>query len=277
MQHTHISAKSKLFNLKLNELWRYRELIWLFTKRSLVVTYKQTVLGPAWLILNPLLTSLMHMVLFGSIAKLSTDGVPQLLFYFSSNAIWTYFANCLTNCSSTFIQNAHLFGKVYYPRLVMPASYVLSNLIRFFIQMLLTVALLIWFAVHGQVQPHWSALAVIPLVLLVLGMLGMGFGIIISSLTTKYRDLNVLVSFGVSLWMYATPVVYPLSTTSGWLRSALLLNPVTAPVELFRKALLGAGTVSPGMMLYSLCAALSVLLLGAVIFNRVERTFMDTI
>ena len=277
MQHTHISAKGKLIDLKLDELWRYRELVWLFTKRSLVVAYKQTILGPAWLIINPLLTSLMHMLLFGSIARLSTDGVPQLLFYFSSNAVWTYFANCLTNCSSTFIQNAHLFGKVYYPRLVMPASYVLSNLIRFFIQMLLTVILLFWFALRAQVQPHWSALAVIPLVLLVLGMLGMGFGIIISSLTTKYRDLNVLVSFGVTLWMYATPVVYPLSATSGWLRTALLLNPVTAPVELYRAALLGAGTVSAGMIAYSVCAALAVLLLGVIIFNKVERTFMDSI
>ena len=277
MQHTHISAKSKLFSLKLDELWNYRELVWLFTKRSLVVAYKQTILGPAWLIINPLLTSIMHLILFGSIARLSTDGVPQLLFYFSSNAIWNYFANCLTSCSTTFIHNAHLFGKVYYPRLVMPVSYVLSNLIRFFIQMLLAIILLFWFMLQGQVHPGLLCLLAIPLVLLILGMMGMGFGIIISSLTTKYRDLNVLVSFGVSLWMYGTPVVYPLSATSGLLRKLLLFNPVTAPVELYRRTLLGAGTVSPAMIFYSILVAFAVLLLGIIIFNKVERTFMDTI
>ena len=277
MQHSHISAKSKLFNLKLDELWRYRELVWLFAKRTLVVTYKQTILGPAWLFINPLLTSIMHMILFGNIAKLSTNGVPQLLFYLSSHAVWTYFANCVSSCSNTFINNAHLFGKVYYPRLVMPVSYMLCNLIRFFIQMLLSGVLLVWYTWHGQVHPHWISLVTIPLILLILGMMGIGFGIIISSLTTKYRDLQILVGFGISLWMYGTPVVYPLSTTTGILRKILPYNPVTAPVELFRWSLLGTGIVSIKMIIYSVLVAVFVLLLGIIFFNKVERTFMDTI
>nr|MCR5150211.1 ABC transporter permease [Clostridiales bacterium] len=192
--HTHITAGHRLFDLKLGELRRYRGLIWLFTKRSFVVTYKQTVLGPLWVLLTPLLTSFIHMVVFGGIAKLSTDGVPQLLFYLTGNALWGFFAACVASGCATFTTNASLFSKVYFPRLVMPLSDILGNALRFAIQLIPVVILLGFYAVKGAVTPHFSCVIVVPFVLLQLAALGMGFGLIISSLTTKYRDLRVLVS-----------------------------------------------------------------------------------
>lgn len=278
MQYTHISAKHNLWDLKLHEVWQYRDLILLFTKRSFTVSYKQTILGPLWLFINPLLTSLVYVVLFGNIAKLSTGGIPQLLFYLSGNAIWSYFSACLTNNASTFTGNAGLFGKVYFPRLVVPISNLLSTMIRFGIQMILALLLLAYYVARGVVTPHWWAWITLPLVLLWLGMLGLGIGIIISSMTTKYRDLSVLVGFGVSLWMYATPVVYPLSQIpDGWLKTVLMVNPVTAPVEWFRYALLGSGTILPKYMVLSLTITVLVMLFGVMVFNKVERTFMDTV
>ena len=277
MQHTHISADHRLLDLKLDEVWQYRGLIWLFTKRSFVVTYKQTILGPLWLFLVPLMTGIVYVLLFGSIAKLSTDGVPQLLFYMTGNAMWTFFASCVTKCAGTFTDNANLFGKVYFPRLVLPLSDVLGNALHFAIQMLMVFALLVFYVIRGMVFPRAAAFLLIPLLLIQLGILGMGIGIIISSMTTKYRDLRVLVSFGVTLWMYATPVVYPLSAVSEPLRSLLLLNPVTTPMELFRYAVLGVGTVSPGALLYSLLFTAAAALFGMIIFNKVERTFLDTV
>jgi lipopolysaccharide transport system permease protein len=277
LQHTKISAKHNLFDLKLDEIWQYRDLIFLFTKRSFTVAYKQTVLGPAWLFLNPLLTSTVYVVLFGNIAKLSTAGVPQLLFYLTGNTLWNYFSSCVSKNASTFTGHAGLFGKVYFPRLVIPLSNVLSATIRFGIQMLLALVLLAYYVAAGAVAPNWLAWLTIPFILLHLGLMGMGFGIIISSLTTKYRDLSVLVGFGLQLWMYATPVVYPLNTTSGWVRKVLLLNPVTAPAELFRCAVLGTGSVEVRHLALSWVVAVVVALLGVVIFNKVERTFMDTV
>lgn len=277
MQYTHISAEHRLFDLKLDELWQYRELVWLFTKRSFIVPYKQTILGPLWLFIHPLLTSIVHLVLFGNIAKLSTDGIPQLLFYLGGNAVWNYFANCVTHNASTFVNNANLFGKVYFPRLAIPVSNVLGDLIRFGIQMLLVLALLAYYLIRGLVTPNFLAWLGLPLMLVQLGLLGMGVGMIISSLTTRYRDLSVLVSFGVSLWMYATPVVYPLSTVSGTLRTILLCNPVTAPVEFFRYAVLGVGCVSVSSMAFSWAVTVLVAFVGLLIFSRVERTFMDTV
>ena len=278
LYHTHISSKHRLLDLKLKEVWQYRDLILLFTKRSFVVTYKQTVLGPAWIFLNPFLTSIIYTVVFGGIAGMSTDGVPQLLFYLCSNAIWIFFSTCVTKNATTFTSNAGVFGKVYFPRLTMPISNVLSSVVQFGIQMLLVAAFLIYYAVTGQVRPHWEAFALIPLVLLHLGMLGLGCGIIISSLTTKYRDLSILVGFGVQLWMYITPIVYPISQLGdGLLKTVLLINPVTAPVELFRYAILGQGTIMPGALAVSGGLTIVVLLLGIMIFNRVEKTFMDTV
>ena len=277
MQRTHISAEHDLFDLKLREVWQYRDLVFLFTRRSFVVTYKQTILGPLWLFINPLLTSIVYVVLFGNIAKLSTEGAPQLLFYLTGTALWTFFSDCVTRNAGTFTDNASLFGKVYFPRLVSPVSVVLGGVIRFCIQMLLVLALLIYYTSAGLVHPHWGAWLLIPLVLLQLGVLGMGVGIIISSMTTKYRDLSVLVSFGVSLWMYATPVVYPLSAVGGSLRGILLANPVSAPMELFRWAVLGTGTVYPGYAALSWLFTVAAALLGIIVFNKVERTFMDTV
>jgi len=277
MQHTHISAKHSLFDLKLKEFWQYRDLVWLFTRRSFMVSYMQTILGPLWLFINPLLTSITYVVLFGNIAKLSTDGVPQLLFYLSGNAVWTFFSGCVTTNASTFTNNAYLFGKVYFPRLVMPVSNVLSKLILFGIQMLMVLVLLLWYTVRGTVAPLWKYWLLLPVLLIWLGVLGMGVGIIISSLTTKYRDLHVLVEFGMSLWMYATPVVYPLSTVNAGLRRILLLNPVTPVVELYRRILLGVGQVDGTYLLYSLLVTLVIALAGVLIFTHVERTFMDTV
>lgn len=278
LQFTHIRAKQNPLDLKLREVWQYRDLVFLFTRRNFATLYKQTILGPLWLFINPIMTAVMHMVVFGGIAKLGTDGVPQLLFYLSGTAIWSFFASCVTGNAGTFTGNAGLFGKVYFPRLTVPLSVVLSNGIRFGIQMVAALALLVFYAVSGLVQVHPARWLLIPLIILQLGLMGMGVGILISSLTTKYRDLSVLVGFGVGLWMYATPVVYPLSELGeGALRSLILLNPLTAPVELFRFCLLGVGTVLPSRLVMSLVFTAVVLFTGIVVFNRVERTFMDTV
>ena len=275
--HIHISARSKPFALKLGELWEYRDLVLLFTRRRLTVSYKQTILGPLWLLINPLLTSLVYMILFGSIARLSTDGVPQLLFYFSGHAFWSYFSSCVSRNADTFTGNASLFGKVYFPRLVIPVSDLLSGIVLLGIQLIPAALLLIYYCVRGLVSPRWAYWPLLLPAILLLGLMGLGVGIIISSLTTKYRDLSVLVGFGLSLWMYASPVVYPLSTVSGRVRSLVLLNPVTAPLELLRYALFGSGSILWGRLLYALLFTLGVDILGIYIFNRVERTFMDTV
>lgn len=276
--HTHISSNHKWFDLKLKEVWRYKDLIWLFTKRSFVIQYKQTVLGPAWLFINPIITSLIYTFVFGNIAGMGTDGVPQILFYLTSNAIWTYFAGCLSKNATTFTSNANVFGKVYFPRLTTPISNVLGAIIQFGIQFLLVLGVLIFYVTTGEVSPKWEAFLLIPLVLLHLGLMGMGFGIIISSMTTKYRDLTVLVTFGVQLWMYATPIVYPLSQLGGGkLSKLMMLNPVTTPVEVFRYAILGQGTIDYLFLAISWVFTILVLVFGIMVFNKVERTFMDTV
>lgn len=276
--HTHITATHRWFDLNLKEVWQYKDLIWLFTKRSFALTYKQTVLGPAWIFLNPFLTSIIYTFVFGGIAGMSTDGVPQILFYLCSNAIWTFFSSSVTKNATTFTGNANVFGKVYFPRLTMPISNVLSSLIQFFVQMLLVAAFLIYYVITKEVQPNWSAMPLVLLSLLELGIMGLGVGIIISSLTTKYRDLAILVTFGVQLWMYATPIVYPLSQLGeGRMRTLLELNPVTAPVEMFRYALLGHGSFNMSQIIISWAFTLVVIVTGIMIFNRVEKTFMDTV
>lgn len=276
--HTHISSSHSLLKLNLKEVWQYRDLIALFTRRNFVVSYKQTILGPAWILLTPLFSSVVHAVVFNGIAGIGTDGIPTYLFYLCSNAIWAFFASCVTNNANTFTENAYVFGKVYFPRLTTPISNVISSLIRFLIQMLLVMLFMIYFLLRGQLHPHWAAWLMIPVELLHLGILGMGFGIIVSSMTTKYRDLTVLVDFGVSLWMYATPIVYPLSTVGeGWLRTVLMVNPVTSSVEMLRYAILGQGTLSWGYYGLSWVITLVVAFFGIMIFNKVERTFMDTV
>lgn len=275
---TVIKPKTGLFDINLKEVWQYRDLIWIYTKRTFVLTYKQTILGPIWIFLNPFLTSLIYVFVFGGIAGIPTDGIPQMLFYLGGNAIWTFFSSGLTKTASTFTANANVFGKVYFPRLTMPISTVLSSAINFCVQMLLFLAFWVYYLVNGAISPNYLAILALPLVLLQVGALALGCGIIISSLTTKYRDLAILVTFGVQLWMYITPVVYPISTLGeGWMRTILLLNPVTCGVEAFRYMFLGQGLVEPGWWLWSICVTVVVLLVGVVLFSRVEKTFMDTV
>lgn len=276
--YTHIDSKPKLLEFNFKEIWRYKDLIFLFTKRSFTVRYKQTILGPAWLILNPFITSVVYNLVFGVIAGLSTEGVPQFLFYMGSNAIWSFFAACLTTTANTFISNAGIFGKVYFPRLTMPISSVLSATIHFFIQLLMFGVFWFYYISLGQVVPNWWAIPLLFFVLIQLGCLGLGFGIIISSLTTKYRDLGILVGFGVSLWMYGTPVVYPISQISSpTLNLIMHINPVTQAMETFRYIFLGVGELNLFWWSVTIIITVIVLLGGILLFNRVEKTFMDTI
>lgn len=273
-----ITSEHKLLDLKLREVWAYRDLIFLFTKRNFITRYKQTILGPAWLFITPIISSLIYCFVFGGIAKIGTEGIPQMLFYLSGNAAWTFFATCVTKNASTFTGNAAIFGKVYFPRLTIPVSNVLTALAEYGIQMIIVVAFLVFYLIRGSVHPHWGALPLLIPILIELGIMGMGVGIIVSSLTTKYRDLSILVGFAVSLWMYITPVVYPISQTgTGIMRKLLLINPVTAPVEVYRYALLGKGEIIPSSIIWSAIFTVAVAVIGIMIFNKVEKTFMDTV
>ncbi len=276
--YTLITAKHNWFDLNLKEVWQYRDLIVLFTKRNFQVRYKQTILGPAWLFINPIISSLIYCFIFGRIAGIGTGEVPQLLFYMSGNAIWAFFSSSVNRNASTFTANAALFGKVYFPRLTMPISNVLTSVLEFGIQMILVLLFLIYYVIMGVVHPNLLAWLLVPVILLHLGVMGMGCGIIISSLTTKYRDLSILVTFAIQLWMYITPVVYPLSQAGkGWIRMILLINPVTAPAEAFRYAVLGQGEILAMPLVWSWTFTIVVVLAGIMIFNKVERTFMDTV
>jgi lipopolysaccharide transport system permease protein len=272
-----IRPQRNLLDLRLGELWHYRDLIRLFVWRDFVSVYKQTILGPLWYLIQPLLTTITFTVIFGRIARLPTDGLPQFLFYMSGTVIWAYFADCLNKTSNTFVSNANLFGKVYFPRLAVPISILISSLIAFAIQFLLFLVFLAYFLLSGsQVQPNiWILLT--PVLLFMLAGLGLGFGIIVSSMTTRYRDLRFLVSFGVQLWMYATPVIYPVSTIPERFRPLIQANPLTPIVETFRYAYLGGGEVNILNLLYSFGFMLVVLIVGILIFNRIEATFMDTV
>ncbi|RME50085.1 MAG: ABC transporter permease [Caldilineae bacterium] len=264
-------------DLRLDELWQARDLILLFVRRDFVAGYKQTILGPLWYLLQPLLTTITFTVIFGRVARLPTDGLPDFLFYLSGTVVWSYFAACLTKTSDTFVANAGLFGKVYFPRLSVPVSILISNLIAFTIQFGLFLAFLFSFWVRGaDVHPNAGVL-LLPVLLLMMAGLGLGFGIIVSSMTTRYRDLRYLVAFGVQLLMYATPVIYPASSVPERFRPLIQANPMTPIVEAFRAAFLGAGSVSVGSLLYSAGFMVAVLFVGLVLFNRVEQTFMDTV
>jgi len=264
-------------NLRLGQLWRYRDLILLFVRRDFVAVYKQTILGPAWHVLQPLLTTITFTVIFGNIARLPTDGLPKFLFYMAGNVMWGYFSSCVTKTAETFVANANIFGKVYFPRLVIPVSVVLSNLISFAIQFAFFLCFLAYFAARGSDirLSVWALLT--PVLLLMMAALGLGLGIIVSALTTKYRDLRHLVTFGVQLFMYATPVIYPISSVPARYRPLIEWNPMTPIIETFRHAFLGAGTVSGTHLLASGLTVLAVLLVGLILFTRVERTFMDTV
>jgi lipopolysaccharide transport system permease protein len=272
-----IRPHRRWFDLRLDELWRYRDLVMLFVWRDFVSVHKQTILGPLWYLIQPILTNLTFTVIFGSIAKLPTDNLPPFLFYMSGTVIWTYFSSCLLKTSDTFIGNTNLFSKVYFPRLTAPVSVLISNLITFGIQFGLFLVFFFYFSLQGTpIHPNLWILFT-PVLLLMMAGLGLGFGILISSMTTKYRDLRFLIQFGVQLLMYATPVVYSVSSVPARYQIILQLNPLTPIIETFRYAFLGVGGVNPGKLLYSFIFMLVIVLFGSLIFNRVEATFMDTV
>jgi lipopolysaccharide transport system permease protein len=272
-----IQPQRKLLDLRLGELWKYRDLVMLFVRRDFVAAYKQTVLGPLWYLIQPLLTTLMFTFIFGQVANLPTDGLPQFLFYMSGTVIWAYFAECLTKTSNTFVQNSQLFGKVYFPRLAVPVSILISNLITFTIQFVFFLVFMGYFALRGaDLHPNLWMLS-FPILVLMMAGLGLGLGILISALTTKYRDLRFLVTFGVSLLMYATPVIYPVSAIPQRFQVLIKANPMTAIVETFRYAFLGSGSVHSLDLLYSFGFMVVIVALGSIVFNRVEATFMDTV
>ncbi len=274
---TTVTANRAWLNINLKEIWEYRDLALLFVKRDLVNAYKQTVLGPIWIIINPLLSTIVFTVIFGVIAGIGTDGVPQFLFYMSGNTLWSFFSNCLNRASSTFLGNARIFGKVYFPRLIMPVSGILYNLVNFMLQTGVFVILVIIYTVCGaNVHPNWF-IAMTPLLILQTALLGTAMGLIISSITTKYRDLNILVSFGVSLLMYITPVVYPISKVPEDFRWLMLLNPVAPIVESYRYAFMGSGSIEWFYLLLSMAVTAVLLFLGILVFNRVEKNFIDTV
>ena len=279
---TYIRPMKGWFNLNLKELIKYRDLILLLVKRNFKIFYMQTVLGPAWVLIQPIITTVVFTVVFGGIAKLPTDGMPSFLFYMAGNICWQYFSSCLTQTSNTFIYNRRIFGKVYFPRLVMPISTVMTQFINFAVQFLLFLCFLIFYATRAgtAVKPNMSLILFTPLVILQMALLGLGFGIIVSALTTKYRDLNMLLSFSVHLWMYATPIAYSsrlITDSHPFIAKFYMLNPMTPMIELFRSAYLGVET---GEMIYywiSVGTTLAVLALGVMLFTRIERTFMDTV
>ena len=272
-----IRPKRGLMDINLNEIWKYRDLVMLFVRRDFVARYKQTILGPLWFIIQPILTTLMFTVIFSQIAGISTEGLPPMLFYMAGTVAWTYFATCLNSTSNTFVSNAGIFGKVYFPRLTVPLSIVISNLIQFFIQFMLLAAFMFYFYLRGTaIHLNWYVL-LIPYLIVIMALMGLGFGIIISSLTTKYRDLTNLVAFGMQLWMYATPIIYPLSRVPAKYRTLVLANPVTPIIETFRFALLGSGSVSQGQLIYCSVFTLVVMVIGIIMFNRVEQSFMDVV
>ena len=271
-----IESTHSLFDLKLREVWRYRDLVYMFVMRDFVSSFKQTILGPVWFFINPILTTIVFVVVFGKIAGLSTDGLPQILFYLSGVTLWNYFSTSLTSASSVFTANAGIFGKVYFPRLVMPITIVVSNLMRFGVQFLLFLLAWAFYLFKGAIQPNVWLLAT-PFLVILMAAFAMGVGMIFSALTTKYRDLQMLLGFGVSLFMYATPVIYPLSALSGIWKKLAFYNPLTGIFECFKYGWMGSGDFSPSMLLVSSGIIFLLLAIGTVVFNKVEKGFMDTV
>lgn len=275
-----IEAKASLFDLKLNEVWAYRDLLWLLVRRDFVSFYKQTILGPLWFFIQPLFTTIIFTFIFGNLAGISTDGLPKPLFYMAGITAWNYFADCLTKTSTVFKDNAGIFGKVYFPRLIMPLSIVASNLVRFGVQMLLFMLMMAYYYFAGAQFNFTWAISLFPVIVILMALLGLGTGMIISAMTTKYRDLAFLVSFGVQLLMYATTVIYPLSEAIkkypayAWI---IEYNPMTPIIETFRFGFLGEGSFSWASLGYAGGVTLALLISGIVVFNKVERTFVDTV
>lgn len=275
--NTVIKPQNKLLEVDFKEIWQYRDLFSMFVKRDIITQYKQTILGPTWFFIQPALTTLMYMIVFGGIAGISTDGLPQPMFYLAGIVCWQYFADCLNKTSTTFTTNQNIFGKVYFPRLIVPLSTVASNLVRMGIQFILFGLVYAYYLIIGvHIAPNVYVL-LLPLLILMLAGLSLGFGIIISSMTTKYRDLTILFTFIVQLWMYATPIIYPLSTMSSKRQWIMALNPVTAIVEAFKYGTMGVGTFSWAQLGYSFGFMVFLLAIGIVVFNKVQRSFMDTV
>jgi lipopolysaccharide transport system permease protein len=272
-----ITPANTLFSLRLREIWRYRDLLMLFVRRDFVAKYKQTILGPAWFIIQPLMQMMMFTVVFGNIAGISTDGAPKTLFYLAGITAWTYFANCLKKTSAVFTQNAGLFGKVYFPRAVTPLSIVISNLIEFAIAMMLFLAFFFYYLFAGAAIAPNITLLLFPVLVITMAFMGLGLGMLISAMTTKYRDLQNLVSFGVQLLMYASPVIYPLSTIPEKYRLIIVANPMTGIIETFKYAFLGTGTFNGWYLLYSVAFAAVIFVVGLAVFNKTEKNFMDTV
>jgi lipopolysaccharide transport system permease protein len=273
-----IKAKTSLFDLQLKEVWHYRDLMWLFVKRDFIAQFKQTILGPAWHIIQPILTTIMFLLVFGKIAKIPTDGIAPAAFYLAGLTVWNYFAGCLNATSSTFTANASIFGKVYFPRIIIPLSVIMSNMVKLCIQLLLLVGVMAYYHFNGYPITPTFNLLFIPFIILLLAGISLGVGIIISSLTTKYRDFSVLLSFAVQLLMYATPVIYPISYLKGTNYKWLIdLNPISSVVESFKYVIFGKGLVEPFSLLYSVVFMLCSLFFGYLIFNKVEKSFMDTV
>lgn len=279
MEHytTHIKSKNGWFDINLRELYQYRDLVWLFFKRNYSTRYKQTILGPMWLIFNPLITVSLYAFIFGNLAGLSASGVPQFLFYLSGNALWAFFATCLTETSNTFTANAAIMGKVYFPRLVMPMSSVLTGMLDLLIQLAMLVVAIVGYTIAGQNFGIDASILLVPILVLQVGILGLGCGTIIASLTTKYRDLVILVGFGVQLWMYATPVVYTTGIIPQKYYAFYMLNPMAPIIECFRSVILGIPTQAWQYWGISWIATIAVLFIGVVLFSKIEKTFMDTV
>ena len=275
-----IEPQTSLFELNLKDVWRYRDLLWLLVKRDFVSFYKQTILGPLWFFIQPLFTTIIFTFIFGNLAGLSTDGLPQPLFYMAGITAWNYFADCLTKTSTVFRDNANIFGKVYFPRLIMPLSIVVSNLVRFGVQMLLFFVMIGYYLFLNEIgssfQPN-SYILLFPVLVLLMALLGLGLGLIITALTTKYRDLAFLITFGVQLMMYATTVIYPLSASPAKYKWLIELNPMTGIIEAFRFGFLGQGEFTINTFGYSVVFTLISLVLGVIIFNKTEKTFVDTV
>lgn len=273
-----IKPKKSLLDINLREIWQYRDLIQLFVRRDFVAQYKQTILGPIWLLVQPLFTTLTFLFVFTRIAKISTNEINPVLFYLSGITMWNYFADCLTKTSSTFLSNASIFGKVYFPRLVTPISIVISSILKLVIQLtLLLITYILFLYLDKQTFAVNLTILLLPALILIMAILGLGLGLIFSSLTTKYRDLSYLLVFGVQLLMYASPVIYPLNSTEGKLRQLILLNPVTSIIEIFRFSLFSQGEFLTMGLIYSIGFSLFVLVVGIIFFNQVEKSFMDTV
>ena len=275
-----ISPHRGLFELNLKEVWNYKDLLWIFIKRNIVTQYKQTILGPLWLFLQPALTTIVFTVIFGNIAQLSTDGLPKPLFYLSGIVAWNYFSTCFSGTSDSLAKNANLFGKVYFPRIIIPLATVVSSLVRFFIQLILFIGLLGYYIIITKsfqigLNPH--IILYFPLLIIIMGLLGLGFGLFFSALTVKYRDLKYLISFGIRLLMYASPIIFPISMVPNKYVDIIMANPMTSVIEAFRYITLGQGNVSHLGLIYSICFTVCMLFFGLLLFNRIEKNFIDSV